>query len=76
MKAVSFVGSSLDDLRRFPKDAKHDIGQQIALIQSGVNPRHWRPMPNVGHGVREIRVRDAGKAYRSINTTTISDENR
>ena len=57
MKEVVFVGSSLDDLRRFPRDAKHDIGQQLALIQRGLNPRDWRPMPSIGRGVRELRVR-------------------
>ena len=73
MKEVVFVGSSLDDLRRFPTDAKHDMGQQIAMIQSGMDPRHWRPMPTVGSGVRELRVRIAGNAYRSMYTTTLGD---
>ena len=37
MKDVVFVGSSLDDLRRFARDAKHDMGQQLAMIQRGLN---------------------------------------
>lgn len=73
MKSVVFVGSSLDDLRRFPRDAKHDMGHQLAMVQRGMNPRDWRPMPSIGRGVRELRVRVAGNAYRSIYTTTIGD---
>lgn len=73
MKHVVFVGSSLDDLRRFPRDARHDMGQQLAMIQRGMNPRDWRPMPSIGRGVREFRVRVSSNAYRSIYTTTIGD---
>ena len=73
MKEVVFVGSSLDDLRRFPREAKHDVGQQIAMLQRGMDPRHWRPMPSVGSGVRELRVRTGGNAYRSMYTTTVGD---
>ena len=49
------------------------MGQQLAMIQRGMNPRDWRPMPSIGRGVRELRVRVSGNAYRSIYTTTIGD---
>lgn len=73
MKKVVFVGSSLDDLRGFPRDARQDTGQQLAVIQRGHNPRDWRPMPSIGSGERELRVRVAGNAYRGIYTTAIGD---
>ena len=31
-------------------------------------------MPSVGHGVREIRIRQASGAYRIIYLTTIGDD--
>ena len=71
MRDVNFVGSSLDDLRSWPKRARHDMGRQIDLVQRGLEPSDWRPMPGVGRGVREIRLRDAGSAYRSIYVTNI-----
>jgi phage-related protein len=35
-------------------------------VQSGGNPDDWKPMPSIGPGVREIRIRDAAGAYRVI----------
>ncbi len=73
MRDVSFVGSSLDDLRSWPKAARQDMGRQIDRVQKGFDPTDWRPMPSVGRGVREIRVHDAGGIYRSMYTTKIVD---
>ena len=71
MRDVEFVGSSLDDLRAFPKPARHDMGRQIDRLQRGLRPRDWRPMPSVGRGVREIRVRTDGGAYRALYVTSV-----
>ena len=38
---------------------------QLRLVQEGLQPSDWKPMPGVGLGVNEIRVR-AGGAYRVI----------
>lgn len=73
MRNVSFVGSSLDDLRNWPKAARQDMGRQIDRVQKGLDPSDWKPMPSVGRGVREIRVHDAGGIYRSVYTTKVVD---
>jgi phage-related protein len=39
----------------------------------GLDPSDWKPMPTIGAGVREIRIRDATGAYRVIYTATFSD---
>ena len=31
------------------------------LVQSGLEPRDWKPMPTVGAGVNEIRVQAGGQ---------------
>ena len=36
----------------------------LRLVQRGEEPRDWKPMPSVGKGVREIRVRTRDGAYR------------
>ena len=66
MKDVIFLGDSLQNIRSFPDEAKQDMGRQILLIQRGEESSNWKPMPSVGKGVREIRVRAAGGAYRTI----------
>lgn len=34
------------------------------MVQIGREPGDWKPMPAVGAGVREIRVRDEAGAFR------------
>ncbi|HUN68165.1 MAG TPA: type II toxin-antitoxin system RelE/ParE family toxin [Burkholderiales bacterium] len=65
MKRVDWVGDSLEQLRAFPPDAMHDAGYQLELVQRGSMPEDWKPMPSVGLGVSEIRLR-AGGAFRVL----------
>lgn len=61
MKTLRFVGSSLDDLRNFPAEARRQVGFELYAVQRGLEPSDWRPMPEVGPGVREIRVHVLGE---------------
>jgi phage-related protein len=63
-KPVEFRGSSLPDLRTFPKSARREAGHQIDQVQLGLEPDDWKPMLVIGSGVREIRIRDAAGAVR------------
>ena len=53
---MSWLGSSLDDLRAFSEEARRDAGYQIGRVQQGQMPSDWKPMTTVGAGVIEIRV--------------------
>jgi len=64
MKPVHFVGSSREDMREIPEDARETAGHQLFKVQQGKEPDDWKPMPAVGPGVQEIRVRDEHGAYR------------
>src|SRR3954471_20317007 len=66
MKPIAFVGSALDDLRDFPIGARRKAGHQLDRVQRGLEPDDWKPMPSIGAGVREIRVRDEVGAFRVI----------
>ena len=61
MKPVEFVGSSRDDLRSFPAEARRAAGFELGFIQRGLDPSDWRPMSEVGAGVREIRIHVLGE---------------
>ncbi len=61
MKPLRFVGSSLDDLRDFPAEARRQVGFELYAVQRGLEPSDWRPMHEVGPGVREIRVHVLGE---------------
>jgi phage-related protein len=65
MKELRFVGTSLDDLSRFPSEAKRAAGFELWQVQNGLEPSDWKPMNDVGIGVREIRIRVDG-AWRVI----------
>ena len=66
MKQVIWMGSSREDLRAFPREARREIGYQLEHVQEGVEPDDWRPMSAVGSGVREIRVQESSGAFRCI----------
>jgi phage-related protein len=55
-KPLYWLGASLEDLRAFPKEARRAAGHQLDLVQQGLEPHDWKPMPAVGTGVYEIRV--------------------
>lgn len=65
MKELRFVGSSLDDLSRFPTEAKRAAGFELWQVQNGFDPSDWKPMNSIGVGVREMRIRADG-AWRVI----------
>jgi len=64
-KTLAWLGSSRETLRQFPADARRAAGHQLHRIQLGLEPEHWKPMPTVGAGVREIRIQ-TGRAFRIL----------
>jgi phage-related protein len=60
-KTLKFVGSSLDDLRNFPAEARRQAGFELAAVQRGLDPADWKPLNTVGAGVREIRIHVLGE---------------
>ena len=56
MKPLNFIGSSLDDLRNFPDEARKAAGFELYPVQCGLEPNDWKPMPSIGRGVKEIRI--------------------
>ena len=73
MKPVVFFGDSLDLLREFPERPRRDAGFQLDRVQRGHEPDDWKPMTGIGPGVREIRVRDATRAFRVIYIASFAE---
>ena len=61
MKPLKFVGSSLDDLRNFPDEARRAAGFELHAVQRGFESSDWKPMPVIGPGVKEIRIHVLGE---------------
>ena len=61
MKPLEFVGSSLNDLKEFPSEARRAAGFELSFVQQGLEPSDWKTVGAVGAGVREIRVHVLGE---------------
>lgn len=59
MKPLFWAGSTLEDLRAFPDDARRLAGHELHLIQQGLEPDDWKAMVGLGPGVYELRIRTA-----------------
>jgi phage-related protein len=55
-KPLHFIGSSLENLRGFPDEARRDAGFNLDFLQRGLEPSDWKPMKTVGAGVKELRL--------------------
>jgi phage-related protein len=73
LKQIEFRGGSLDDLREFPIEVRREAGYQLDQIQRGMEPDDWKPMPSIGQGVREIRIRDISGAFRLVYVAKFAD---
>jgi phage-related protein len=73
MKPLGFLGSSRRDLQEFPAIARREAGFQLDHVQCGDNTDDWKPMKGIGHGVREIRIRDKDGAFRVIYVATFAE---
>jgi phage-related protein len=60
-RPLKFIGSSLDDLRNFPDEARRAVGFELRSVQRGLDPGDWKPMQSVGVGVKEIRIHVLGE---------------
>ena len=65
-RPIEFCGASLSALRSFPADARRVAGFQLDRVQRGRNPLDWKPLPSLGAGVREIRVRERSGSFRVV----------
>ena len=66
LKPVMWLGDSRESIRDFPDGPRHEAGYQLERVQAGKDPKDWKPMPSIGIGVNEIRVRDDRGAFRVV----------
>jgi len=71
-RQIIWVGDSRKSIREFPVLVKQRTGRELARVQDGLDPVDWKPMPSVGLGVREIRVRLEG-SFRVIYLAKFSE---
>ncbi len=68
-KPVQWIGSSLDDLREFPKEVSQVIGQALYLAQTGSKHPDAEPLKGFGSAkVLDIIDDYDGNTYRTVYT--------
>ncbi|HKS15117.1 MAG TPA: type II toxin-antitoxin system RelE/ParE family toxin [Pseudomonas sp.] len=72
-KPIEWVGSTKQDLRDLPREAIQRVGYQLELVQDGDEPSSWKPMPSVGAGVCEIRIKCDDGAFRVFYVANLPD---
>jgi phage-related protein len=68
VKPAIFHAAAKEAIRNFPPEIRRSIGKAIWELQRGVRlgmPLS-KPMPSVGPGVEELRVKDASGAFRAF----------
>jgi phage-related protein len=59
-------------LRDFPAEARRQAGFDLDAVQRGLEPSDWKAVPDIGAGVREIRVHVLGE-YRILYVAKFAD---
>ena len=73
MRPAHFVGTAREDLAAFPETARRRAGYELFMVQVGREPKDFKPLPGVGRGACEIRVRDDAGAFRVIYVARFED---
>jgi len=68
VKAAEFHPAALSEIKSYSKEIKSKLGDLILDLQLGesISMPDSRPMPSVGPGVSELRVKDSQNQYRAF----------
>lgn len=73
---VIWYKPALEEVRDFTEDSRKALGYLIYRLQQGekLSMPHSRPMPSLGTGCHELRVKDDSGAYRVFYYLKIKDQ--
>lgn len=72
-KPLFWVGSSREDLLRFPESVKDSVGSALSIAQFGGKHPAAKPWKGEGPGVFEVVADDSGNTYRAVYTVRFTD---
>ena len=68
LKPVEWVGSSKEDLKKFPAAVQDQVGFALYQAQVGLKHRTAKPLKGLGASVLEVISRQDGDTYRTVYT--------
>ena len=73
-KPLRWIGSSRNDLRNFPEEARRNIGYALHFAQVGTKHPSAKPLKGYGGaGVLEVIADVAGNTYRTVYTVQFAE---
>lgn len=73
MKPARFLGTARRNLAAFPELARRQAGYDLFMVQVGRDPADFKPLPTVGAGAYEIRIRDTAGAFRIVYVAKLEE---
>lgn len=74
MKVLKWIGSSREDLKKFPDEVINEIGHGLYLAQMGDRHTHAKTLSGFGSAkIIEIRENDRSGTYRVIYTVQMTE---
>ncbi len=74
MKGLRWIGSTLEDLKAFPKEVREVMGYALYLAQCGGKHPGAKPLKGFGGaGVLEVVDDHDGDTYRTVYTVKLAD---
>ena len=74
LRGITWIGTSLPDLKELPLAVQREIGFSLHQIQEGKTPINVKPLKNLGPGVLEI-VSDYNKnTYRAVYAIKLGND--
>jgi len=74
-KAIEWIGTTLEDLKKFPKEVRCEVGYALDTAQNGDKADNVKPLKGIvtGSGILEIIERFDGDTYRAVYTVRFKD---
>ena len=74
LRSITWMGSSLDDLKKLPMAVQRGTGFSLHQVQEGETPSNAKPLKGLGTGILEI-VSDYNKnTYRAVYAVKLGDD--
>lgn len=74
LRRITWINSSLDDLKSFPEKVKQEIGFALHRVQEGHTPNQAKPLKGLSFAVMEIVSDYNRNTYRAVYVTKIGTD--
>ncbi len=74
LKLITWVGSSLEDMKNLPKAVQREFGFSLHQTQEGKKPSHAKPLRGLKGGIFEIVSTYNKNAYRAVYAVKLGND--